>query len=116
MTTSALYPGTFDPLTRGHEDIVRRAARIFDRVVVATAAHPNKAPAFDVVERVELARSQQLPRCARPPRIAVSKLARKVAKVRKRLAAGKASSKPAPRRRAQRPGQRDARANRRSGG
>jgi len=56
MTTSALYPGTFDPLTRGHEDIVRRAARIFDRVVVATAANPNKAPAFDVVERVELAR------------------------------------------------------------
>lgn len=56
MTTSALYPGTFDPLTRGHEDIVRRATRIFDRVVVAVAANPNKAPTFDVTERVELAR------------------------------------------------------------
>jgi len=57
MTTNALYPGTFDPLTRGHEDIVRRAARLFDRVVVAIAANPNKAPVFSTVERVELARS-----------------------------------------------------------
>ncbi|HEX4025085.1 MAG TPA: pantetheine-phosphate adenylyltransferase [Steroidobacteraceae bacterium] len=56
MTTSAVYPGTFDPMTRGHEDIVRRAARIFDRIVIAVAANPNKAPAFDVTERVELAR------------------------------------------------------------
>ena len=48
MRTSAIYPGTFDPLTRGHEDIVRRAASIFDRVVVAVAANPNKTPAFDV--------------------------------------------------------------------
>jgi len=56
MKTSAVYPGTFDPMTRGHEDIVRRAARIFDRVVVAVAANPNKTPAFDVAERVQLAR------------------------------------------------------------
>ena len=55
MKTSAVYPGTFDPLTRGHEDIVRRAARIFDHVVVAVAANPNKVPAFDVTERVQLA-------------------------------------------------------------
>jgi pantetheine-phosphate adenylyltransferase len=54
--SSALYPGTFDPLTRGHEDIVRRAARIFERVVVAVASNPNKAPALDVTDRVELAR------------------------------------------------------------
>jgi pantetheine-phosphate adenylyltransferase len=57
MKTSAVYPGTFDPLTRGHEDIVRRAASIFGRVVVAIAANPNKAPLFPVQERVEMARA-----------------------------------------------------------
>jgi pantetheine-phosphate adenylyltransferase len=56
MKSSAVYPGTFDPMTRGHEDIVRRAAHIFDHVVVAIAANPNKAPAFDITQRVELAR------------------------------------------------------------
>ncbi|HEY7930200.1 MAG TPA: pantetheine-phosphate adenylyltransferase [Steroidobacteraceae bacterium] len=56
MKTSAVYPGTFDPFTRGHEDIVRRAAGIFERVVVAVAAHTTKTPAFPVQERVELAR------------------------------------------------------------
>jgi len=52
----AVYPGTFDPLTRGHEDIVRRAANIFERVVVAVAANPNKTPTFNLEQRVELAR------------------------------------------------------------
>jgi pantetheine-phosphate adenylyltransferase len=52
----AVYPGTFDPITRGHEDIVRRAAHIFEHVVVAIAANPNKAPTFPIEERVELAR------------------------------------------------------------
>ncbi|HEX9139659.1 MAG TPA: pantetheine-phosphate adenylyltransferase [Steroidobacteraceae bacterium] len=56
MNRSAVYPGTFDPITRGHEDLVRRAAGIFDRVVVAIAANPNKAPMFSSEERVELAR------------------------------------------------------------
>ena len=51
-----VYPGTFDPITRGHEDLVRRAAGIFDQVVVAIAANPNKAPLFSIDERVELAR------------------------------------------------------------
>jgi pantetheine-phosphate adenylyltransferase len=54
--TGAMYPGTFDPLTNGHHDLVRRAAEIFDRVVVAIAANPGKAPLFSVDERVELAR------------------------------------------------------------
>lgn len=54
---SAVYPGTFDPITRGHEDLVRRAAGIFDRVVLAIAANPGKAPMFEVAERVELARA-----------------------------------------------------------
>lgn len=56
MKSSAVYPGTFDPFTRGHEDIVRRAAGIFERVVVAVAAHTTKTPAFPVEERVALAR------------------------------------------------------------
>ncbi|HEY2417947.1 MAG TPA: pantetheine-phosphate adenylyltransferase [Steroidobacteraceae bacterium] len=56
MKTRAVYPGTFDPFTRGHEDIVRRAAGIFEHVVVAIAANPNKAPTFDIEQRVILAR------------------------------------------------------------
>jgi len=56
MTVSAMYPGTFDPITLGHEDLVRRAARLYDRVVVAVAANTgNKAPMFTFNERVELA-------------------------------------------------------------
>ena len=56
MTVSAMYPGTFDPITLGHEDLVRRAARLYDKVVVAIAAHPgSKAPMFTFGERVELA-------------------------------------------------------------
>lgn len=61
MTISAMYPGTFDPITLGHEDLVRRAARLYDRVVVAIAAHPaTKAPMFTHSERVELAREALL--------------------------------------------------------
>ena len=51
-----MYPGTFDPITLGHEDLVRRAARIFDKVVVAVAANPGKEPMFTLEERVGLAR------------------------------------------------------------
>jgi pantetheine-phosphate adenylyltransferase len=53
---TAIYPGTFDPLTRGHEDLVRRAASLFDRVVVGVAHSRNKKPFFSVDERVEIAR------------------------------------------------------------
>ena len=56
MTVAAMYPGTFDPITLGHEDLVRRAARLFDRVVVAIAENPSKEPMFSLEERVELAR------------------------------------------------------------
>jgi pantetheine-phosphate adenylyltransferase len=52
----AMYPGTFDPITRGHEDLVRRCVRLFDSVVVAIAASPKKTPLFPLEERVELAR------------------------------------------------------------
>jgi len=52
----AVYPGTFDPLTRGHEDLVRRAARLFDRVIVGVAHSRTKQPFFTLEERVGMAR------------------------------------------------------------
>jgi pantetheine-phosphate adenylyltransferase len=52
----ALYPGTFDPITNGHADLVRRASSLFDRVVVAIASNAGKAPLFAQEKRVELAR------------------------------------------------------------
>ena len=56
MSTRAMYPGTFDPITLGHEDLVRRAAEVFDRIVVAIAANTgSKAPMFTLGERVALA-------------------------------------------------------------
>ena len=55
MTVGAMYPGTFDPITRGHEDLLRRSARLFDPVIVAIAASPRKAPLFSLDERVALA-------------------------------------------------------------
>ena len=57
MSTGALYPGTFDPVTNGHYDLVRRAAGIFDRVVIAIAASPGKEPLFSLDERVTLVRA-----------------------------------------------------------
>lgn len=56
MNITALYPGTFDPITNGHIDLAQRASRIFDRVVVAVAANKGKAPLFALEERVALAR------------------------------------------------------------
>ncbi len=52
----AVYPGTFDPLTKGHEDLVLRAAKLFDHVVVGVAESPTKRPLFDLDERVVIAR------------------------------------------------------------
>jgi pantetheine-phosphate adenylyltransferase len=56
MNRTAIYPGTFDPITNGHHDLVRRAAGIFDHVIVAIAANPNKAPMFPLEARVDMAR------------------------------------------------------------
>ncbi|MDO9598071.1 MAG: pantetheine-phosphate adenylyltransferase [Azoarcus sp.] len=53
--TVAVYPGTFDPFTRGHEDLVRRAALLFDRLVVAVAQSHGKGPIFTLEERVSIA-------------------------------------------------------------
>jgi len=57
MTVAAMYPGTFDPITLGHEDLVRRACRLFDKVVIAIAANPSKEPMFSLEERVDLAQA-----------------------------------------------------------
>ncbi|MDP2240914.1 MAG: pantetheine-phosphate adenylyltransferase [Burkholderiales bacterium] len=56
MNHKAVYPGTFDPMTLGHEDLVRRAARIFDTVILAIADSRAKSPFFALDERVEMAR------------------------------------------------------------
>jgi pantetheine-phosphate adenylyltransferase len=56
MKRKAVYPGTFDPITRGHEDLARRAARLFDHVVLAVADSRAKRPLFTLSERVDIAR------------------------------------------------------------
>jgi pantetheine-phosphate adenylyltransferase len=55
---SAVYPGTFDPITNGHTDLVSRAARVFDKVTIAIAESPHKKPLFSLDERIRLARHQ----------------------------------------------------------
>jgi len=54
MPVTAVYPGTFDPITNGHSDLIKRASKLFDRVIVAVAANPSKTPAFSVDERVAM--------------------------------------------------------------
>ena len=56
MSVFAIYPGTFDPITNGHADLVERGARMFERLIVSVAANPNKQPLFSLEERVQLAR------------------------------------------------------------
>lgn len=56
MQKRAIYPGTFDPITNGHIDIITRASKMFDKVILAIAASPSKKPMFDLDERVALAR------------------------------------------------------------
>ncbi len=56
--TRAIYPGTFDPLTRGHEDLVRRATKLFDSLVVGVADSRGKNPIFDLDERLAIAREE----------------------------------------------------------
>ncbi len=56
MTTKALYPGTFDPITSGHVDITERASKLFDSVVIAIASSEKKSPLFSLEERIDLTR------------------------------------------------------------
>ena len=58
---TVVYPGTFDPFTRGHEDLVRRAAGLFDRVVVGIADSESKRPFFTTAERIEMTREVLAP-------------------------------------------------------
>lgn len=55
MTVVAVFPGTFDPITNGHSDLVQRAAGLFDRVIVGIAGNPAKTPLFDLAQRVAMA-------------------------------------------------------------
>jgi pantetheine-phosphate adenylyltransferase len=57
MPTLAIYPGSFDPLTNGHVDIITRGARLFDRIVVAVLINAEKSPLFTIEERVDIARA-----------------------------------------------------------
>ena len=56
MNITAIYPGTFDPITNGHIDLVHRASKLFEHVIVAVAINPTKTPAFNLSERVALAK------------------------------------------------------------
>jgi pantetheine-phosphate adenylyltransferase len=56
VITTAIYPGTFDPITNGHIDLVIRASKLFNKVIVAVAINPGKKPAFNLAERVDLAK------------------------------------------------------------
>ncbi len=57
MSRIAIYPGTFDPLTNGHSDLIERARPLFDKVIVAVAGRSSKTPVFDLQERIGLART-----------------------------------------------------------
>ena len=57
MSTLAVYPGSFDPLTNGHVDIIERGARLFDRIIVAMAVNAEKSPMFTMAERIDIARA-----------------------------------------------------------
>ncbi|MCA9463154.1 MAG: pantetheine-phosphate adenylyltransferase [Nitrospira sp.] len=60
---TGIYPGTFDPITRGHADVIARSIRLVDRIIVAVALNPGKEPLFQLAERVELAKiaTQDIP-------------------------------------------------------
>lgn len=65
--TTAIVPGSFDPITNGHLDIIERATRLFDRIIVAVAVNPSKSPLFTIPERMEMVREV----CAHLPNVAV---------------------------------------------
>ena len=58
MQRIAVYPGTFDPITNGHTDLVSRAARVFPKVIIAIAESPHKKPLFSLEKRIQLSRNQ----------------------------------------------------------
>lgn len=54
MSVKAIYPGTFDPITNGHTDVIERASKLFSEIVVGVASNPSKKPCFNLKERVEM--------------------------------------------------------------
>lgn len=60
MRNTVIYPGTFDPITHGHSDLIARAAKLFDHLIVAIAENPGKSPAFTLAERIALAKQSTL--------------------------------------------------------
>lgn len=61
MLKTIIYPGTFDPITNGHTDLIKRAALLFDKIIVAVSANPGKSPAFSHKERIALAKKVLAP-------------------------------------------------------
>jgi pantetheine-phosphate adenylyltransferase len=55
-TTTVIYPGTFDPITKGHTDLIDRASKLFEHVIVAVASNPSKQPMFDIEKRIDMAK------------------------------------------------------------
>lgn len=70
MVPSAVYPGTFDPITNGHLDVIERAAKIFDELIVAVATNPAKQPLFSLEERAMMVKEA----CAHLPNVRVETL------------------------------------------
>ena len=58
MTRTGVYPGTFDPITRGHMDIIRRGAKLVDRLVIGVTTNPSKSPMFSIDERMEMVKRE----------------------------------------------------------
>jgi len=54
-TSTVIYPGTFDPITKGHTDLINRASRLFERVIIAIASNPSKQPMFSIEKRIDMA-------------------------------------------------------------
>ena len=71
MNTVAVYPGSFDPITNGHLDIIERAANVFDTLIVAVLANPRKAPLLDVDTRMRVIRDALAETSVPPERVAV---------------------------------------------
>ena len=71
MNTIAVYPGSFDPITNGHLDIIERAAKVFDTLIVAVLANPRKAPLLDVETRIRVIREALAETGAPPDRVEV---------------------------------------------
>ena len=63
MTRIGVYPGTFDPVTLGHMDIIRRGAKLVDRLVIGVTTNPSKAPMFTLAERLAMVRRETTSTC-----------------------------------------------------